>query len=143
MKRRVIGFGMALAIVGVVATVASAAPPKGALRGTFSIGILAQSDQLSKYISASNVWCVWKGDHVIVHVNVRNRSSEHVKATIKPRYEIRNGGEHGSGLTSAKDFGFDARQFRSLWIDAGHPKGVTARTPFSRCAPYLFLIQSG
>ena len=92
---------------------------------------------------ASSTWCVWKGDHVIVHVNLRNRLAEHVTATIKPRYYIRNGGEHGSGFTSAKDYGFDAGEFRRLWIDAGNPKGVTPRTPISRCAPYLFLIESG
>jgi hypothetical protein len=92
---------------------------------------------------ASNVWCAWRGDHVIVHVNLKNRSAEHVTATIKPRYEIQNGGEHGSGLTSAKDYGFNAGGFRSLWIDAGAPKGVSAHTRIARCAPYLFLIKSG
>jgi hypothetical protein len=46
-------------------------------------------------------------------------------------------------LTSAEDYGFDAGEFRSLWIDAGKPKGVAPKTPISRCAPYLFLIESG
>jgi hypothetical protein len=127
----------------VVAAAATAAPPKGAVRGTFTHGFLASGNALARYMVAGNVWCVWKGDRVVVHVNLRNRSAEHVTATIKPRYFIRRGGEHGSGLTSAEDFGFDSGEFRSLWIDAGKPKGVTRRTPISRCAPYLFAIESG
>ena len=104
---------------------------------------LAKYDDLAKYMSASNVWCAWRGDHVIVHINLRNRSAEHVTATVKPRYFIARGGEHGSGLTSADDYGFDSGEFRSLWIDAGEPKGVRAGSPIARCAPYLFLIESG
>jgi hypothetical protein len=118
-------------------------PPKGAVRGSFSKGILAETEALARYLKASNIWCAWRGDNVIVHVSLKNTAAEHVTATIKPRYFIQRGGEHGSGLTSAKDYGFDAGEFRSLWIDAGEPEGVKAKTPISRCAPYLFLIESG
>jgi hypothetical protein len=72
-----------------------------------------------------------------------NTSSEHVTTHIKPRYYIARGRAHGDGLTSVEDKGFDAGEFRSLWLDAGKPKGVTARTPISRCAPYLWSIESG
>ena len=142
MNQRAVALAALAASLLVVAS-SAAAPPKGAVRGTFTKGFLAETDQLAKFMVASSTWCAWRGDHVIVHVNLRNRSAEHVTATVKPRYFIRNGGEHGSGLTSAKDYGFDAGEFRSLWIDAGNPKGVRPGTPISRCAPYLFLIESG
>jgi hypothetical protein len=138
--------GAVLAIVAVslgLSVGALAKPPKGAVRGQFTIGILAKYDDLTKYMRWSNVWCVWRGDHVIVHVSAKNTSSEHVTATIKPRYYIARGGAHGDGLLSAQDKGFDAGEFRSLWLDAGNPKGVAAHTLISRCAPYLFSIKSG
>jgi hypothetical protein len=122
---------------------ALAKPPRGAVRGQFTVGILAKYQDLSKYMRWSNVWCVWRGDHIIVHVSAKNTSSEHVTASIKPRYYIARGGAHGDGLTSVQDKGFDAGEFRSLWLDAGKPKGVAAHTPISRCAPYLFMIKSG
>ena len=64
-------------------------------------------------------------------------------ASLLPVIWDRSGGEHGSSLTGSKDYGIDSGAFRSLWIDAGHPKGVAAKTPIARCAPYLFLIKSG
>jgi hypothetical protein len=121
---------------------ALAKPPRGAVRGQFTVGILADND-LAKFMRWSNVWCVWRGDHVIVHVSAKNTSSEHVTTHIKPRYYIARGGAHGDGLTSVQDKGFDAGEFRGLWLDAGKPKGVAAHTRISRCAPYLFLIESG
>jgi hypothetical protein len=133
----------ALALALLLAVDVLAAPPRGAIRGTFTIGSLAQGDQLTRYMRWSNVWCVWRGDHVIVHASAKNTAAEHVTASIKPRYYIRRGGAHGDGLSSVQDKGFDAGEFRSLWLDAGKPKGVPAHTPISRCAPYLFLIKSG
>jgi hypothetical protein len=132
-------FAAALALVAI----AAARPPRGAVRGTFTVGILAQSDQLSKFMRWNNIWCVWRGDHVIVHVSAKNTSAEHVTATIRPRYVIARGGVHGDGFSNAQDKGFDAGEFRSLWLDAGKPKGVAAHSPIARCAPYLFLIKSG
>lgn len=121
---------------------ALAKPPKGSVKGRFTIGFLAEGDELSKYVKASNVFCVWKGTHVIVHVSVKNGAAEHVTMSIKPRYKIARGGEHGSG-GFGKDFGFDADAFRSLWIDAGEPKGVKPKATIRECSPYLFLIKSG
>jgi hypothetical protein len=126
-----------------VVAVTTAAPPKGAVRGTFTVGILAQDNPLAKYMRWSNAFCVWAKDHVMVHVSAKNTGAEHVTASIKPRYFIARGGEHGSGLTSGKDYGFDGGEFRSLWIDAGKPKGVTPKAKIARCAPYLFSIKSG
>src|SRR4051812_20210149 len=140
--RRMIVAALALSAAAVLVGTALAAP-KGAVPGRFTVGLLAGSDQLSSYMKASNVWCVWKGDNVIVHVNMRNTGNEHVTATVKPRYTIARGGEHGSGFSSAEDYGFDGGEFRSLWIDAGSPKGVRIGAKIASCSPYLFLIKSG
>jgi hypothetical protein len=135
---------IACAVVAVVAApAASAARPKGAVPGKFTIGILAQGDQLAKYMRASDVFCYWKKDHVIAHVNLKNTGAEHVTANVKPRYSIARGGEHGSGLTSGKDYGFDGGEFRALFVDAGKPDGVKPGAKIARCAPYLFTIKSG
>jgi hypothetical protein len=141
-RRFLLASMVSLVALGVTAT-ASVAKPRGAVAGKFTIGILAQTDQLSKYLKASNVFCFWKKDHVMVHVNLKNRAVEHITATVKPRYFIARGGEHGSGFTSAKDFGFDAGEFRALFIDAGKPDGVPPGSTIGRCAPYLYLIKSG
>ena len=63
--------------------------------------------------------------------------------TIEPAYDILRGTTHGAGITNTKDFGVDGGAFRSLWIDAGKPKGVATRSVISRCHPSLFLIKSG
>ncbi len=134
---------LAVLVAGAVAIGSAAAkPPKGAVKGHFTIGLLAESDELSSYVKSSNVFCVWSKDRVMVHVNLKNGAAEHVTMSIKPRYKIARGGEHGtSGF--GKDFGFDSGEFRSLWIDAGSPKGVKPKTKIRECSPYLFLIKSG
>src|SRR4051812_19736455 len=137
MKRWIV-FGL---VFFVVAGAALATPPKGAVRGTFSVNTFA--GDLAKYMRWSNVFCVLDKDHVIVHVSGKNTSAEHVTTTIAPRYYIANGGVHGDGLGSYQDKGFDAGGFRSLWLDAGKPKGVAVKSPISKCAPRLEVIKSG
>jgi hypothetical protein len=80
---------------------------------------------------------------VIVHISFTNRAIGHVTLHVSPRYRIRGGGEHGSGLGSLEDIGIDAHAFRSVYIDAGKPKGIPAKSPISACTPYLFSIESG
>jgi hypothetical protein len=142
MRRTVLTVAAMVSLAAVVVVgEAAATPPKGAIKGRFSRGLFS-GDTLSKHLKSSAVWCAWRGENVIVHVNLKNTSIEHVTASVKPRYFIRNGGEHGSG-GFGKDYGFDGGEFRSLWIDAGKPKGVPKSSPLSKCAPYLFLIKSG
>ncbi len=117
--------GLGLVVAASAAWAGVSAPPKGAVRGYFSTGFLASSDQLAQYQRGSNVWCAWRGDHVIVHVSLRNTSAEHVTNTIKPRYYIARGGEHGSSFMGAQDFDFNSGELRSLFIDAGHAKGIS------------------
>jgi hypothetical protein len=119
---------------------AAVAAPRGAVRGSFSKGWLASSDELSRYISGKDVWCAWRGDHVVVHITISNRSVESVEATIKPRYYLRGGGEHGSSFLGAQDFTLKARSTRSLLIDAGSPDGVDGRVAIRKCAPLLYLL---
>lgn len=134
---------MALIGVSALTAVAAAKPPKGAVRGTFTIGILAQGNELTRYLRFSNVFCVWSKDHVFVHVTIRNSSIEQVTAEIVPRYYIAGGGEHGSSLGGHEDVKVAGHGFKSAWIDAEKPKGVPTGARISRCAPYLFTIESG
>ena len=113
----------ALALVLLWAVNAVAKPPRGAVRGRFTISPLVQivdsKKQLAEYMHWSNVWCVWRGDHVIVHVSAKNTAAEHVTASIKPRYYIARGGIHGDGPISYQDKGFDPGEFRSLMAGCG------------------------
>jgi len=145
-KEKLMKFGVSVLTVALVSAFmvagVTAAPP-GAVRGTFTQGWLASSAELSKHISGSDVWCRWQGDHVQVHVTVRNRSVERVEATIKPRYYLRGGGEHGSSFFGAKQYKINARSSRSITMDAGKPKGVSGRVPIRKCEPLLYLLGSG
>lgn len=134
---------LAVALVSAFSVSAVAAAPPGAVRGSFSQGWLASSDELSKYISGSDVWCAWRGNHVFVHVTIRNRSVERVEATLKPRYYLRGGGEHGSSFLGAQSFKINARSARSITMDAGKPKGISRPVGIRKCAPYLYLLGSG
>jgi hypothetical protein len=67
MKAGAILAGLAISLALSVGALAK--PPKGAIRGQFTIGILAKYDDMTKYMRWSNVWCVWRGDHIIVHVS--------------------------------------------------------------------------
>lgn len=122
---------------------ADAKPPKGAVPGKFAISFLVDKDGLAKYMRWSNVFCYWAKDHVIVHVSGKNTSAEHVTAHISPRYYIARGGVHGDGFGDSQGKGFDAGGFRSLWLDAGKPKGVKPGSQISKCAPELQSIESG
>lgn len=118
------------------------AKPRNAVPGRFTIGFLFQDDPLARRLKSSAVWCGWSGDQVIVHVNLKNNSVEHVTATIQPSYTIRGGSKHGAGFSSLEDFGFDAGEFRSLWIKQ-EPKGTKPGSPISKCTPSLFSIKAG
>jgi hypothetical protein len=144
MRRGITTF-VSLLLLSLVAavTTAQARPDSIPVRGAFSIGDLASFDDLSQYIRGTNVWCAWKSSHVMVHVTLRNTSVERIKATVKPRYYIARGGEHGSGFLGAKDFTLASGQSRSVLIDAGKPEGTPTGARIGRCAPYLYLVDNG
>jgi len=134
---------VALTLVGV----STAAIPKGAVRGVMTLGFAAKYDEsgLAKRMTHSNVWCAWsrKDKHVTVHVTMQNRSIEHVTAYISPKYSLRGGGVHGAGFTSTQSKGFDSGETRSLYLDAGAPKGARPFSPIAKCIPELSMVQSG
>src|SRR4051794_26242798 len=61
----------------------------GKVAGTFHRDCLScYGDDLSDYVSTSNVWCAWQDDKVVVHVRMTNDSVEHVTVTWHPSYTI-------------------------------------------------------
>jgi hypothetical protein len=88
------------------------------------------------------VWCAWQDGKVLIHVTMRNTSAEHITVNWHPSYVIARGGEHGKGLTSIEDHGFDAGERRSL-IAKEDPKGVRDRARIAVCKPSFFSIESG
>jgi hypothetical protein len=114
--------------------------------GTMTLGFLANYDVsvLAKRLRYSIVWCAWnrKSKRVIVHVNMKNTSVEHVTAYIYPKYSIVRGGVHGAGFSSIESKGFDAGEFRSLRFNE-EPKGVRPFARIAKCMPELQMVKSG
>jgi hypothetical protein len=136
----------AVAVALMLASVGAAALPKGAVKGTLTLGFLAKyNNPLAHRMTYRSVWCAWsKNKHVTVHVTMKNSSVEHVTTTLLPKYYIAGGGVHGdSPFSSAQTKGFDAGEVRSLYLDAGAPKGVKPYARISKCAPELFDVKSG
>ena len=138
-------------IVGVVATLALtgtaiAGTPQGAVKGKMTLGFVAKYDEsgLAKKMQSSSVWCAWskKDKRVIVHLNMKNTSVEHVTAYIYPKYRIAGGGVHGAGFSSVESKGFDAGEFRSLRFSE-EPKGVAPLSRIANCMPELQMVESG
>jgi hypothetical protein len=118
-------------------------PRKGAVLGTFKKDCFGCGDEeLIGLLRASHVWCAWDGDHVIVHITLRNRSNARLKVYVQPSYRIYLGGKHGSGFGSIKDTQIDGRGFKSWYIDVGKPKGVEAKSRITHCIPSLYLLKT-
>ena len=132
-------------LLAVLAGVATAKRPKGAVRGTFSKspGNVVGDANLVRLLKASNVYCFWRKGHVIVHITFRNHAVEHVTLSVEPRYTIRNGGTHGDGISNIQSIGLNASAFRAVFIDAKAPDGVPKNSPIGTCRPYLFDEKSG
>jgi hypothetical protein len=129
------------------AAVAKSAPESAAesigvkTTGSFARDCFGCGD-LADYIDTSDVWCAWKDDKVLVHVTMTNRSVEHVTVTWHPSYTIVGGAEHGAGLTSTEDSGFDAGESREL-ISEQNPDGIADGAEIGECKPSFFLVKSG
>jgi hypothetical protein len=130
---------LVLAVVAVSSASASAQSTKR-VRGSFGVGTLASFDDKAKYIRGSNVWCMWRGSHVMVHVTLHNSSVERITATVKPRYYIARGSEHGSSFLAGQDFKLAGGKTMSALIDAGKPEGTPTGARIGRCAPYLYWV---
>jgi hypothetical protein len=138
MKKFVIAAAVAATVA--VTTVSAWAQSNGRVRGSFSVGTLASFDDKSDYIHGSHVWCEWRASHVQVHVTLRNTSIETITATVKPRYYIARGSEHGSSFLAGKDFKIAGGRTISALIDAGSPENTPKGARIGRCAPYLYLV---
>jgi hypothetical protein len=142
----VLTIGAVAIAMTLLAATATAKPPKGAVRGKFdkSVAQIVGDKNLVRLLNASNVYCFWnRKGHVIVHITFRNHAVEHVTLTVEPRYTIRNGGTHGSGITNWKSIGINASAFRAVFIDAGAPDGVPKNSPIGSCRPDLQDEKSG
>jgi hypothetical protein len=137
--RKLVVAALVTTVVGLSSTPAWA-QSNGRVAGSFSIGTLVSFDDKAQYIQGSKVWCAWHGTHVIVHVTLHNTSVETITATVKPRYYIARGSEHGSSFTSGVDFKIDGGKTVSALIDAGAPKNTPTGARIGTCAPYLYLV---
>jgi hypothetical protein len=131
---------VALTAIVCVGAVSAWARSAGRVYGSFGAGTLASFDDRARYISGSNVWCAWRRPHVIVHVSLHNSSVETITATVKPRYYIARGSEHGSGFTSGQDFRLVGGKTVSALMDAGSPQNTPAGARIGSCDPYLYLV---
>ena len=73
---------------------------------------------------------------------MQNTSVEHLTVTWHPSYTIRGGGEHGAGLTSTEDSGFDSGETRLL-VSTQDPQGVPVGAAIGECKPSFYLVKSG
>jgi len=93
-------------------------------------------------IATSNTYCGWDGNHVIVHVDFANSSSETLKVSWHPSYLIQNGTSHGTGLTSIQKTKIGPGANVEVF-DKESPKGTAAGTPIAKCYPSFFTIEAG
>jgi hypothetical protein len=110
----------------------------GKVRGVFHRDCFACGDS-AKYIVATNAWCGWRDGNVVIHVRFRNRSVETLKVTWHPSYTIRNGSDHGTGLTSLQDTKLRGGQAKDVIVSQS-PKGTPARSAISVCKPSFYLV---
>jgi hypothetical protein len=140
MKRLIVVTTAALLLAS---TASAAGPIIGKVGGAFFRGgYPLDSGNLKRYIKTSKVWCAWQDGKVLVHVQMRNTSAEHVTVNWYPRYSISAGGIHGDGFSSAESSGFDSGEVRQLIAKEG-PKGVKVGARIALCRPHFRMIQSG
>jgi len=141
MKRFLLVWIPILAVVMAIASTASARQTgavTGKVRGVFHRDCFACGDS-TKYIAANSVWCGWRDGNVVIHVRFRNRSVENLKVTWHPSYTIRNGSDHGTGLTSLQDTKLRGGERKDVIISQS-PKGTSARAAISVCKPSFYLV---
>jgi hypothetical protein len=145
--------GVRLALIAAMASLSVAAcgsgdlsanAPAGATAGTWDgeceAGFLNQcSDESArKKLEPVEVYCLWKGSRVSVHVKLNNRYNARLKVGVVPRYVIKDGGQHGTSFGSEVTHRVDAQGAVTFDINAGHPKGVPDGTEISECKPKLY-----
>jgi hypothetical protein len=96
---------------------------------------------LVENLRGRDVWCRWDGDHVSIHLTLRNDSDHRVVATIKPSYWIHGHGRHGSSLHSLKNIEIDGNSTISWTGDAGTPDNTPIGAHIQTCKPSLYTIR--
>ena len=100
-------------------------------------GRVACSDtDLAAALHGDDVYCYWDGDHVRVHLLLRNSFRRHIEFRIAPIYGISHGGTHG-GLPGSDGVTLDGGETRDVTIDAGTPLGVPEGARIDKCLPQL------
>ena len=136
--------GLMLALAFTAASPAGDTKPiTGKVQGVFAStsGCFGCGD-MAKYVRADRVWCAWQGDNVIIHVRFRNSSVEHITIHWHPSYTIRDGGDHGTGLSSLQSSGVNGKASRGVYVKQ-KPKGVPSGSPIAKCDPSFSDVQSG
>jgi hypothetical protein len=142
MKTKLIVFTIVISAMATISSASAAGPITGKILGKFHRNCLLCDGPLKTHIKTSKVWCAWQDGKVLIHVQMRNTSVEHVTVNWHPSYTIRNGGTHGDGLSSVQSNGFDAGEVRQL-IAKQDPKGVPDGSRLGVCKPSFQTIQSG
>lgn len=100
------------------------------------------SDEGARHkLEPREVWCVWRGDSVVVHVALKSNFNARLDVSVIPRYVIKDGGQHGTSLGSEVGRTVAAQGRVVFNIDAGHPKGVPDGTEISECKPKLYDVK--
>jgi hypothetical protein len=139
-----------LVIVGVASALTGGGHygPKDAIDGHLSKSCdsltgSCTSPDAARALEASRVWCRWDGDHVVVHARLKNGMAARVSLSITPKYDIKNGGQHGTSFGGDISLSLNAGESRDWVGDAGSPEGVATGTPISSCKPHLDSIDIG
>jgi hypothetical protein len=100
-------------------------------------GRVACSDSdLAAALHGDDVYCYWDGDHVNVHLSLRNGFDRRIEFSIAPVYGIRHAGTRGDGV-GTDGVTLDGGETQELTIDAGTPLGVPEGAPIDECVPEL------
>ena len=109
-------------------------PAKGGMPLQLGYDVLGDK-QAGKKLTATDVYCGYDGDNVILHAYLRNGLNAHVTAYVERIYFLADAGKHGSGITNHQDVGIDPQATREWTADLGAPAGVNGSPKITGCAP--------
>jgi len=129
-------FGLAALITGCAG---ETSVPEGAKSGKirYDCSFNCGDDLARDALEFKDVWCRWRGDHVLVHVRVENPLVVPTRTNITPAYEIEDGGRHGTSFGSDRSVPVQGSSYTEAEIDAESPEGVPPGTTISSCEPQV------
>ncbi|MGH3064953.1 MAG: hypothetical protein ACRDOF_01505 [Gaiellaceae bacterium] len=129
-------FGLTALMTGCAGeTSAPAGAKSGKIR--YDCSLSCGDDLARDALEFKDVWCRWRGDHVLVHVRVENPLVVPIRTNITPAYEIEDGGRHGTSFGSDRSVPAQRSSYTEVEIDAGSPEGVPPGTRISSCEPQV------